>query len=281
MHPEFASLDTLRAVSPQRGNFNALISGKYGSGKTYLIGTAPKPIFIDCFDPGGMITLERGIEAGDIYADTRWEDEDPMDPSVYLEWAKEFNRRGKSGFFNEIATYAIDSLTTWQKAILNHVMHKAGMAGEEPSWGSPHDQTWGPQKRHIRNNIRKILKLPCNVIMTAHLMPKYKEVGTGKNKQRILVGHDINTTGALRDELPSQFAEVYVMQTKKVQPSDSCPSGIAYNILTQSTGLYDARSRLAANGNILAAEAPDLKGILRKAGYPTEDRVAVEDEVLP
>lgn len=271
-HPEFAALEELRASSPKRGNFSALISGKYGSGKTYLVGTAPKPLFIDCFDPGGMITLERGIEEGKIWVDTRWEREDPMDPTAFIEWAKEFNRRGKEGFFNDIATYCLDSLTTWQKAILHHVMHKAGMAGEEPSWGSPHDQTWGPQKRFIRNSLRKILNLPCNVILTAHLSPKYKETTVGKKTYRTLIGHDINTTGVLKEEIPQIFAEIYVMQPKKVPITKEHSSGIAYNVLTQSTGLYDARSRLAANGKILAVEKPDLKGILRKAGYPSEDR---------
>jgi len=271
-HPEFVALDQLRISSPQRGNFNALICGEPGSGKTYLLSTAPKPVYIDSFDPTGMITLEQWIDKGEIYADTRWEREDPLHPVVFMEWAKEFNRRLESGFFDEVATYALDSLTSWQAAILNHVMAKAGMAGEEPGWGSDYDTTWGPQKRFIKNSIGKILKLPCNVIFTAHLVPKYKETIVNKKVYRTLVGHDVDTTGQLKRWLLGRFAEIYVMQTDRVASSKEYPSGIKYSILTQSTGLHTARSRLAANGKILAVEEPDLKGILRKAGYPSEDR---------
>ncbi len=65
--------------------FSALITGETNTGKTFLLRTARKPIHIDSFDPGGTKCLEAYIRKGDIVVDTRFENEDPEDPSAFAE----------------------------------------------------------------------------------------------------------------------------------------------------------------------------------------------------
>ena len=56
---------------------NILALGGYGSGKTQLFSTCPKPIKIDSFDPGGTNTaaLQPLIDKGDLIV-SRFEDDD-------------------------------------------------------------------------------------------------------------------------------------------------------------------------------------------------------------
>ena len=52
---------------------NFLIYGDFGTGKTQILSTCPKPVFIDSFDPGGTKTaaLQPLIDKGDVIVDTR------------------------------------------------------------------------------------------------------------------------------------------------------------------------------------------------------------------
>ena len=62
-------------------SFNALVLGETGSGKTFLLRTARKPVHIDSFDPGGTKCLQEYIDKNEIIPDTRFESEDRLHPS--------------------------------------------------------------------------------------------------------------------------------------------------------------------------------------------------------
>jgi len=74
------------------------------------------------------------------------------------------------------------------------------------------------------------------------------------------------TTGKGAIIIPTLFDEVYVMDPKKTS------DGVKYRVLTQNTGTYTARSRLAKGGLLSMYEEPDIKGILRKAGMDVSDK---------
>ncbi len=260
---EFASLQARFEEDPTQKTFNALIYGEPGSGKTFLLSTCRKPVLIDSFDKGGSKCLLKWINKGEILADTRWENEDPNAPTVYLEWAKEMNRRFKGGFFDHIGTYCIDSCTTWGEAIMNEMLRKSGQAGGVPN---DFDKHWGPQKNLIKKHILKILSLPCDFILTGHLKPDYAD-----KKREVLSGYKLDVTGDLKTRLLLHFAEIYVTKVT------GTPDGLKYRLLTASTGHYIARSRLSAMANFEKFEDPDIKALLRKAGYPTEDKPLLVD----
>jgi len=252
---EVKKLQEMYKESPRSDCFTALILGESGAGKSYLLRTARKPIHLDVFDPGGTKNLDDMIKKGEIVADVRWMGEDPRKPHVFKEWEKVSAQRLKDGYFEYFGTYAIDSSTTWTTAIMNQQMLEAGLAGTAPRF--THD--YGPQKVKIQNWINSFMNLPCDFFLTGHLEGIKDEV-TGRMSYRYMV------TGKAQITIPLLFDEIYVLDPKGTS------NGVEYRILTQATGTYLARSRMSKEGKLDMYEKPDIKNILKKCGYSTQDK---------
>jgi hypothetical protein len=233
-----------------------LLLGEYGTGKTFLVRTARKPVHIDSFDPGGTKNLRKWIDQGDIIVDSRYESEDPADPTAFKLWYPIFNDRRESGYFNRFATYVLDGGTQWNDAILGAYLKKTGSTNAPPDY----KKHYHFQKFDIRTYIKRMLDLPCDFIFTGHLELKQEGEGSGPLK------YVYATTGKGTFIIPSLFDEIYVATTKETS------SGVEYQLLTQNVGKYSARSRLAAEGLFETYEEPDIKKLLAKAGLPTEDK---------
>ncbi len=255
VNAEILKVQTMYKDSPTNKKFNGLILGESGSGKTWLTRTARKPIHVDSFDPGGTRNLVDLIDKKQIVADTRFEAEDPKDPSVFNLWIRETKKRIEMGYFNRFGTYVLDSATTWSDAIMNKVLGDAGLAGKAPRF--THDYV--PQKVLIRNWLRVLQSLPCDFLFMGHL-EGFKDEVSGKITYRFM------TTGKGSVSIPLLFDEIWVMDPKKTA------EGIKYRILTQSTGTHLARSRLAKGGLLNTYEKPNLKNILKKAKFFHEDK---------
>ena len=235
--------------------FNLLLLGEHGGGKTFSLRTAPKPIHIDSFDPGGTVCLREWIEKGEIIADTRYEREDPLDPSAYSEWYPEFNERYEGGYFEEFGTYCLDSATTWDGALLSALLMKKG---GDPRAIPDYKNHYHYEKLDLRTYIRKMMNLPCHFILTGHLIAKEDQM-RGTLQWRFLTRGD----GAII--IPTLFSEIYTAMTQETS------DGTSYKFLTENIDRYPARSRLSADGLLETYEEPDFKLILEKAGLPFED----------
>uniref|UniRef100_A0A6M3JFQ9 Putative ATPase domain containing protein n=1 Tax=viral metagenome TaxID=1070528 RepID=A0A6M3JFQ9_9ZZZZ len=251
---EFADIRALYESQAQQKSFNALIYGDFGTGKTNLTVTCRLPVHIDSFDPGGVKTVRDEIKAGKVLADVRYEVEDPMKPTAFRLWDTEYARRKRDGYFAQIGTYIIDSATTWASAAMDVILQKAGRLG-----GPPFQQDYLPAMSMIENAIKDITTLPCDVILTAHLDVD-KDEATG----RLFVGPLF--VGKLKQRIPLLFDELYCAQTKNTS------AGTVYSLLTRSDGIFKARTRLGKGGIFEANEKPDIKVLLKKAGYPTDDK---------
>lgn len=251
---EFADIQAMYSSQAQQSTYNALVYGDFGTGKTALIRTGRRPIHIDSFDPGGTKTIRDEIKEGWILADTRYEVEDPMKPTAFELWDKEYARRKREGYFDHIGTYMIDSATTWASAAMNVILKKAGRLG-----GPPYQQDYLPAMSMIENAIKDMVTLPCDVILTAHLDVD-KDEATG----RMFVGPLF--VGKLKQRIPLLFDELYCAQVKK------SAAGEQYTLLTKSDGIFKARTRLGKGGIYQAQEEPNIKLLLKKAGYSTEDK---------
>ena len=252
---EIEELRQLYREDPRQGTFNLLLLGKYGTGKTFLLRTARKPVHIDSFDPGGTKGLRKYIEAGDIIVDTRWEREDPMDPSVFAAWYPTFNARRESGYFDQFGTYCLDSSTTWAQAILGAYLKKKGGVTSVPNY----KEHYHYQMLDVRAYVKKMLDLPCDSILMGHL--ELKQEGEGGK-----IEYTYATTGKGTFIIPTLFDEVWVASTKETS------TGVDYRLLTENDGLYSARSRLKADGLLDTYEVPDIKAILAKAGLSPADK---------
>jgi hypothetical protein len=247
---EFESIREMYVKDAVQTTFNMLLCGEMGSGKSHMCSTGRRPIHVDSFDPGGtkIKPFQDGIKEGWALIDSRWENEDPMNPTVAKEWLREMTRREKMGYFASIGTYVIDSATTWQEALMNMQLKSAGVAGQPPRWS--HD--YQPVKTQIKNIIRRMTKLPCDVILTGHLEVE-KDETSGKILKRF------STIGKGTAIIPTLFDEVYVAIAE--DKSD----GTERYILTAPSGHYLARTRIGSM-RFERKEVPNIRELLKKAG---------------
>jgi len=252
---EVQKLQTMYQEDKSNHSFNCLLLGESGSGKTFLMRTARKPVHIDSFDPGGAKGLDDFIKKGEIIVDSRYANEDPRKPFAWELWKKEMLKREQMGYFESIGTYVLDSSTTWAETIMNQILKNAGLAGGAPRF--THD--YNPQKIEIRNWLRELLSLPCDFILTGHLESQKDEVTGGLSYRYATTGKGVQT-------IPLLFDEIWVMSPK------AGSKGVDYRILTQSTGTYVARSRLAKEGLLSQYEEADIKSILKKAKIDSSDK---------
>jgi len=249
---------------PLQKRFSALIIGETNAGKTYILRTARRPIHIDSFDPGGTKCLRDLIASGDVIADTQWEDEDPYNPNAFAKWMKTIDMRIQIGYFKNFGTYCLDSATTFGEAVINYEMGGKGRAGEVPQ----HRKDYNPQKVYMTNYIKKLMRLPCDFILTGHLREIKKlihlDTSTGVAKEDIK--YRFLTTGQAVVTIPLLFDEIYVIigEEGRTEPKRK--------MLIDSVGTYNARSRLKMNGLLNSVEEPDIKALLRKVGMPCEDK---------
>jgi len=253
---EFEMLQKMYAENVKE-KFNALIYGGMGTGKTRLLKTARGPIFIDSFDPGGTNTLRDEIKEGKIYVDTRWEKENPKNPTVAAAWEKEYERRKREKFFDQLGTYAIDSVTTFSDCFANHYLKAKGRSGDYL-----YQQDYNPIMASLSAAIKDILSLPCDVIFIAH-----EDTDKDEASGRLFVGPSFIGKSS-RNKYPVWFDEIYCATTK------TTASGIEYQLLTRANGMYKARTRIGKEGIFNTYEKPDIKYLLKKAGIDPSDKEA-------
>ena len=249
---------------PLQKRFSALITGETNAGKTYLLRTARKPIHIDSFDPGGTKCLSDLIQSGDVIADTSFETEDPFEPKAFAAWKKSIDIRFQIGYFEQFGTYALDSATMLGIAIMNDQLKSKSCAGEAPQ----RNRDYMPQKIHMENYIKKLMRIPCDFIVTGHLRENKKvlSIDTKTGIVREEVNYRFYTTGQSVVTIPLLFDEIYVLIGEEGR------DGPKRKMLVDSLGTYIARSRLKANGKLNASEAPDIKGLLKKIGLSWDDK---------
>jgi hypothetical protein len=249
---------------PLQKRFSALITGETNAGKNYILRTCRKPIHVDSFDPGGTKCVRDLIQSGDVIADTRWENDDPYEPKVFAEWMKTTDLRFHLKYFEQFGTYFLDSATTFGEAVMNYQLGNKSRAGESPQ----RNQDYMPQKTYMTNYIKKLMTLPCDFILTGHLreIKKLIHLDTKTGIAHEDIKYRFYTTGQAVVTIPLLFDEIYVIVGSEGR------EGPKREMLIDSLGTYIARSRLKSKGLLNAVEPPDIKALLKKAGFSTDDK---------
>lgn len=250
--------------------FSALVTGETNSGKTYLLRSARMPLHVDSFDPGGTKCLRDLIRSeknpnGQVVVDTQWESEDPFNPNVFADWMKTIDIRLQIGYFEKFGTYCIDSATTFGDTVMNYQLKSQQREGTAPM----HRRDYMPQKVYMQNYIRKLMRLPCDFILTGHLreIKELLRIDTSTGIKTEDIKYRFYTTGQAVVTIPLLFDEIYVLTGK-----DGRGSTPKREMLIDSLGKYIARSRLKANGLLEATENPNIKELLKKIGLDWEDK---------
>jgi hypothetical protein len=264
LHAQIASIKDMYKASSGVHKFHGLVIGEKGSGKTSLFGTCPFPVLIDSWDPGGTSVLQDLIDKGDVVVDNRWEQASPSNPMV-AEWEKTFNERGQSGLFAEFGTYGFDSTTTFGQALTWQILKKEGR--ELPDLSHKMDdkikgmriQDWGTYSNAFTMITRSMGSLPCNTVLLGH-------VGRDVNEATATMIRSIMLPGSSKNYVPINMPEMYVLLTKQTA------NGVKRKLLTENDGEYLATTRMGGHGVFQKEEEPDIRVLLKKCGFPCEDK---------
>ena len=261
---EIAKVRKFYEEDEKQKGFNLLLLGEYGSGKTPILLSARKPVWIDSFDPKGTVGLRKWIDKGEVVADVEYEDDDPYSPAAFEKWEKNFKKRYKYNFFDGIGTYVIDSSTTFTTSAMAFKMGEADRAGLTPN----RNKDYNPAKIVMQNYIRKCLNLPCDFILTGHLkrIDRLLSIDKSTGIERRDIRYRYDAIGQAANFIPLMFSEIYVVKRRETS------SGPKPELLTNASGEYVARSKLGADGLLSTVEGPDIKAILEKVGLPTNDK---------
>lgn len=270
-------LRKMYSTSASKESTNFIIYGGAGAGKTSLLRSCRTPVLLHSFDPGGGSVLETPvpwspytacIESGDILVDSRFEGEDPKNPSRFELWDKVYHQLKREKFFDSLGTYAID-LTTFSQCIMNFILKQEGRSGstglivgkgnKQVYAGVPHQNDWLPQMMYIENTLRDILSYSCDVVLLGHDASVKDEI-TGQ------VQKDLMITGKLVRRVPLLFNEMYHAEVI------TSSTGPQYKLLTTKTGTYQAKTRMGAAGQLEVRETADIKSMLKKCGRNAEDK---------
>ena len=251
-------LRTMYTADIAQGTFNLLLIGGIGDGKTHLTSTARKPIVYHSFDPGGtkLPCIKRLTDEGMCIIDTRFEKEDPTNPTAFDLWDKEFRALVKTDFFQHIGTYVIDSFSLWMDACINKLAKIGGRKG-----GVLEIQDWQILRNVMRDSIKLCTAIPCDFICTGHLVQEM-ETFSGKFVS------SFQAPPSLQNALPALFDEIWVIraienaQTKKSERL----------IYSSPTGKVQARTRIGSEKFSNPETVPDIKVLLTKAGMATDDK---------
>lgn len=246
--------DSIRQMYAEKTKtLSALVYGDWGCGKTTLLGTAPKPVLIDSFDPGGVKVLQKQIDSGEVMVREFTNDRSDK-PTEYIRWERQFEQDIANGFFEHVGTYCMDSLTMLIQAMLNYLANKSNLPDNIP----------GPREYLITSKVltdivKRMEKQNCHYVMTAHL-----EIEKDEHLGKILA--TIRGFRSIKADLPVLFDEKwYLRQISK-------PSGISHEILTRTNGMFRASSRLAASGNLQPVMNADIAEIIKAAGLPAANK---------
>jgi len=269
--PESIAIPTLLAAqaaylnAPRSNKVNLMVIGKSGVGKTTLLASMPKPIWVDSFDAGGSKVLRKFIEAGEVFVDAQYEDETRRFPKAYQAWRKNFTERSRTDFFHVLGTYCVDSCTSWLDSLMNDgVVRKRGPGGN-PEWSD-----YTKVGMDSVSDVIEMCNLPCHFAMTGHIDLERDEL-VGQIQSSLL------TVGRYgRERIPKLFDEFYVMQ------ADDTPQGPKRYLLTDPMGFFVAKNRLKSLIPDLPLKIePNISKYLELAGYDVNSKWDAFRAALP
>lgn len=204
----------------------ALITGPFGTGKTYFANTFPKPFFIDV--DYGMSTTKDSMtaKASDGVRLFRG------DPAYETIMALLNDAKNKKPPLDQYESLILDSLTSLSKLLIWEI--SGGNMDPKKGTKLSYDE-YGSLKIRLADIMTAIQEVPYHVCVTAlTLIDKDEATGSYVGK--------INTVGSFGDDIGALFDEVYYIEKRRARSSE--PGDVAYEFHTQYHPRFDVKSRL-------------------------------------
>jgi GTPase SAR1 family protein len=220
-----------------------LVVGPTGSGKSTQIWSLPGRKFLYVFDPNTMPSIKgcdcdyeeffpeflemdttlKGFNRG-AKSDRP---KKAKEPTVYIDWGENINKKVESGFFADYNWLIIDSLTFLSKAAMDRTLYLNGRYGDLEDRSDY--RVVGSKLAHIFNAISG---MSINVYCTGHIRA-FQDEKTQK------VTTEISLPGSARQSLPLMFTNVWLAKTKENDDGD-----VRYFMRTkpETRGFQDIRS---------------------------------------
>lgn len=251
-----------------------LLYGEWGTYKSTLATTMPRPILWHSFDPGGekIKHVQDGVEDGSIIVDAEWQSR-VMNKSDdrFSAWNKEYNALKNTGVFNEVGTYVLDSLTTFQRLVVDASIAsntKNKEVSKKMPIKVPQMRDYGVQDSAMEFALSDMLDLPCHVLIIAHA--ERDEQTDSKGNISSVEFRPLIIGKKLRGKIPMLFDEIYISRIR----------GNSGEVLTKPEGMYHARTRIGSlfpiekkYKNSSPGEFNFTRDILVPAGYATKEQV--------
>ena len=216
-------------------NFKLLVMGEPGVGKTVLACSFPGPTLLLDFDDKADSAAQfykgqdflNQIDVEQLGANLL---DDPIQRLNEIVDKTLIPQQRASKM--EYQTIILDSITTFSRAVLNHIVKtNPGIKRVTSKQGvQPGMQDYGILRREFAKLIPGLLSLPCNIVMTAHIDAKKDDL-TGEISRGPVMD------GSFSQELAIYFKEVWVLNVEKGKRIAQTQSDYKYKCRSQIKGL--------------------------------------------
>lgn len=234
-------------------NLKVLAYGPSGTGKTVFAASFPLPLLLLDFDgkassAASYYSGQKRLEEIEVEKYLPIPGDAADRPFVrYNTKLVELEKLAAGGKF-PYQTVVIDSLTLYTDQMLKEIVEQnPGIKRQaSPTVKLTAMQDYMILNSHFKNMLIRILQLPCNVVVTAHIQVNKDEI-TGEITREPLL------PGKLPSILPMLFEEVY-----RTYAADG-----KYLAQTQSNAQYQARSQIKGLPAVLSLSYDELKKYLK------------------
>lgn len=231
---EKIELGPVRSTADDRSddsNFNLMLIGPPGSGKSSQFNTLPGRKFLYIFDPNvkpslhakdieylefrpDIMDLDLAIktlrkERGEVVGDKPRRGRRP-EPLTYPKWEADYEDRIDAGFFEDFDWIGFDGLTTFLDIIMDRVLFLNDRLGK---W--PEQDDWTAQINAVKNIFRVATSVPgCSLFATAH-------TDLRQDEQTKRIHAQLMVTGRLRTTLPLMFDNIWACENDSDKEGDA------------------------------------------------------------
>lgn len=247
----------------QSQKIKLLLIGASGAGKTIFSCSGPGKTFVFDFDrkissAASYFSHHNREKLNQIEYEALFPT--PGSESAYSDFRKklaELEEAAKNPSTFPFATVVLDSLTMYSDALTYaHIAKNPGVSRDKLSGVvQPAMKDYGAISTLFKQDMYRLLALPCHVICIGHSTTVTTESGEQKN--------GILLTGKIADHLPRIFTEVYwafVKQTQGKALGDE--PKIEHVALTRSNGKYTCRTQIPTIPAFVSLDFKTIQGYL-------------------